>query len=160
MDACESVIIPVYRGSETNLVDRHYQVGRVWGADFGSKIPLNCPLSDPVIIDRVFLHWFNNQDWYDYVRNYHPPTFPEGLDVEGAPMPLLEAAWREARRLLEREHTFPFIWDQPDRFRIGNVINPRKGRLSAAPIGPRAYGTPRGTGYLAQASARGCRDLP
>ncbi len=36
-------------------------------------------------------------------------------------MPALETAWREARRPLEREHTTPFLWENPDRFRIGNV---------------------------------------
>ena len=124
VDVCESVKIPVYRGSETDLLDRHYQAGRRWDADFVSKIPSDCPLTDPAIIDRVLSLWLNNQDAYDYVSNYHPPTFPDGLDVEGAPMAVLAAAWRESRRPLEREHTFPFIWDQPDRFRIGNITNP------------------------------------
>jgi len=36
-------------------------------------------------------------------------------------MPILEEAWREAARPHEREHTTPFIWDQPERYRIGNV---------------------------------------
>jgi spore coat polysaccharide biosynthesis protein SpsF len=34
----------------------------------------------------------------------------------------LELAGREARRPFEREHTTPFLWDQPRRFRIGNVL--------------------------------------
>ena len=33
----------------------------------------------------------------------------------------LETAWKEAKKELEREHTTPFIWENPDRFRIGNV---------------------------------------
>ncbi len=36
-------------------------------------------------------------------------------------MAALETAWLEAMRPFEREHTTPFIWDQPERFRIGNV---------------------------------------
>jgi glutamate-1-semialdehyde 2,1-aminomutase/spore coat polysaccharide biosynthesis protein SpsF len=58
------------------------------------------------------------------VSNYHPPTFPDGLDVEGCPISILEIAWREARQSYEREHTFPFIWDNPERFKIGNITNP------------------------------------
>jgi spore coat polysaccharide biosynthesis protein SpsF len=38
-----------------------------------------------------------------------------------APLAALEIAHREARRPHEREHTTPFLWDQPERFRIGNV---------------------------------------
>jgi spore coat polysaccharide biosynthesis protein SpsF len=39
-----------------------------------------------------------------------------------APLAALELAHREARRPHEREHTTPFLWDQPQRFRIGNVL--------------------------------------
>ena len=31
-------------------------------------------------------------------------------------------AWREAARPLEREHTTPYLWENPDRFRLGNVV--------------------------------------
>jgi len=34
---------------------------------------------------------------------------------------VLETAWCEATRGFEREHTTPFIWDQPQRFPIANV---------------------------------------
>ena len=34
----------------------------------------------------------------------------------------LETAWREATRPYEREHTTPFLWDQPERFATGNVL--------------------------------------
>lgn len=37
-------------------------------------------------------------------------------------MSALEAAWIEAIRPFEREHTAPFIWERPGRFRIGNAI--------------------------------------
>lgn len=121
---CDAQGIAIYRGSEHDLLDRHVQAGRKWEADFVAKIPSDCPLSDPAIIDTVLSLWLDHPDRYDYVSNYHPPTFPDGLDVEGASMAVLETAWREAERPLEREHTFPFIWDQPERFRIGNVSNP------------------------------------
>ncbi len=33
----------------------------------------------------------------------------------------LLAAWREAERRYEREHTTPFLWEQPERFTVRNV---------------------------------------
>lgn len=36
-------------------------------------------------------------------------------------MQALATAWSEATRLLEREHTTPFLWEQPDRFTVENV---------------------------------------
>ena len=55
------------------------------------------------------------------MTNLQPPSWPDGNDVEVMPRRLLELAAVEARRSFEREHTTPFIWDQPERFRIGNV---------------------------------------
>lgn len=122
---CERNKISCYRGSELDLLDRHYQAAKVFNADFVVKIPADSLLTDPAIVDRVIGLWLKNPSLYDYVSNYHPPTFPDGLDVEGCPFSVLETAWKEAKKPHEREHTFPFIWDQPDRFRIGNVLNPR-----------------------------------
>lgn len=108
-----------YRGSTDDLLDRHYQAGRLWRADAVAKIPSDCPLIDPLVIDRVFDFFLNND--YDYVSNLHPATYPDGNDVEVMTMRALETAWREAKRPLEREHTTPFLWENPERFRLGNV---------------------------------------
>ncbi len=108
-----------YRGSTEDLLDRHYQAGLLWNADAVAKIPSDCPLIDPAIIDRVFEVFLQND--YDYVSNLHPATYPDGNDVEIMRMEALQTAWREAQRPLEREHTTPFLWENPDRFRIGNV---------------------------------------
>ncbi len=124
-ELCKVRGIDVFRGSETDLLDRHYQAAKQYRADFIVKIPSDCPLADPKLIDSVIGLWFDHPDRYDYVSNYHPPTFPDGMDVEGCSFSVLEIAWNEAKKPYEREHTFPFIWDQPDRFRIGNVENPR-----------------------------------
>jgi len=123
-DLCEKNGIKYYRGSELDLLDRHYQAAKQYGADFVVKVPSDCPLTDPKVVDKVIGFWKENQGAYDYVSNYHPPTFPDGLDVEGCPFSILEIAWKEAEKPHEREHTFPFIWDQPERFRIGNILNP------------------------------------
>lgn len=122
-DLCAANNIKCYRGSENDLLDRHYQAAKIYGADFVVKIPSDCPLTDYSVIDRVINFWLENKNQYDYVSNYHPPTFPDGLDVEGCPFDILETAWKEAKNTHEREHTFPFIWDNPKRFRIGNVTN-------------------------------------
>lgn len=123
-ELCQNKGIKYFRGSPLDLLDRHYQAAKMYGADFVVKIPSDSPLTDPRVIDTVIGFWKANQDAYDYVSNYHPPTFPDGLDVEGCPFSVLETAWKEATKPHEREHTFPFIWDQPGRFRLGNVVNP------------------------------------
>ena len=120
---CEQHAIPSFRGSPDDLLDRHYRAALEYNADFVVKIPSDQPLSDPAIVDEVIGLWIDHRDDYDYVSNYHPPTFPDGLDVEGSPIATVERAWREAAEPHEREHTFPYIWDRPSEFRIGNVSN-------------------------------------
>ena len=124
-ELCEDYKILYYRGSENDLLDRHYQAAKIFKADLAVKIPSDSPFSDPAVIDEVLNLYLENPDKYDYVSNFHPPTFPDGLDVEGFTFEVLEKALKEATKPHEREHTTPFIWDQPDRFRIGNVLNPR-----------------------------------
>ena len=42
-----------FRGSLNNLLDRHYQTAKKYNADIVLKIPSDCPLIDPRIIDQV-----------------------------------------------------------------------------------------------------------
>lgn len=114
--------VSCYQGSLTNLLDRHYQVGRNMGADVVLKIPSDCPLIDPSVIDRVLDYYFESEQNFDFVSNLHPATYPDGNDVELMTMECLEKAWHEATRPLELEHTTPYIWENPDKFSIANVF--------------------------------------
>jgi len=117
----ELLKITYFRGSMDNVLDRHYQAALTVGADVVLKIPSDCPLIDPEVVDHVLSYFFANRNKYDYVGNLHPATYPDGNDVEIMTMACLEAAWKEAQRPLELEHTTPYIWENPDLFRIGNV---------------------------------------
>ncbi len=118
---CRAEGLPCYRGDADDLLDRHYQAGKLYGASTVIKIPSDCPLIDPRIIDRVITYYLKHPGCFDYVSNLHPATYPDGNDVEIVTMAALAMAHHEATRPLEREHTTPFLWENPDRFRIGNV---------------------------------------
>lgn len=119
VDYCVDNKIPIIRGDLNDLLDRHYKAALSLGSDYVFKIPSDCPFADHILIDRVLAMAAD----YDYVSNYHPPTFPDGLDVEGACMTVLHEAWCNAQAQHEREHTFPYIWDQPNKYTIGNLVN-------------------------------------
>ncbi|MCI0448694.1 MAG: glycosyltransferase family protein [Chlorobi bacterium] len=118
---CEKENVCCYRGHSTDLLGRHYQASFKRNADIVVKIPSDCPLIDPDIIDKVIDYYLENRSAYDYVSNLHPATYPDGNDVEVFPFNILQTAWKEASKNFEREHTTPFVWDNPERFRIGNV---------------------------------------
>lgn len=116
---CADNNILCYRGDSLDLLDRHYQAARWLNADVVVKIPSDCPLIDPTVIDKVLGYYLEND--FDYVSNLHPATYPDGNDVEAMSMAALEKAWKQAERQLEREHCTPYLWENPDLFKIGNV---------------------------------------
>lgn len=118
---CRKIGIPCVSGHPTDLLHRHMEAGRAFGADVIVKIPSDCPLIDPDAIDRVLGVFLKDPGRFDYVSNLHPATWPDGNDVEVVPFTLLEIALQEATLPLEREHTTPFFWERPERFRLANV---------------------------------------
>ncbi len=121
-DLCKSENISVYRGDSNNLLDRHYKAVMERSPDIVVKIPSDCPLIDPVVIDKVIGNFISNFGKYDYVSNLHPATYPDGNDVEAMTFSAISEARENAYRQLELEHTTPYLWENPEKYRIGNVL--------------------------------------
>lgn len=125
---CRAIEVPVFRGSLDDVLDRFYNAAAPYAAEHVVRLTGDCPLADPEVIDAVVsMHVTHG---YDYTSNVEPPTFPDGLDAEIVRFAALEQAWREAKLPSEREHVTPFIRGNRERFRHGNLVNPR-GDLSA-----------------------------
>lgn len=120
-DLCLQNGFNVFRGHPTDLLDRHFRAALEYDAGAVVKIPSDCPLIDPRIIDKVISYYLKNHYRYDYISNLHPASYPDGNDVEILSLPVLKIAWENAAKNFEREHTTPYIWENPDKFRIGNV---------------------------------------
>ncbi len=110
-----------FRGSPEDVLDRYYQAARQVEATTVMRITADCPLLDPQVSGAVLAR-FQEGD-VDYASNIHPPTYPDGLDTEVFSVESLERAWREAKLKSEREHVTPYVWKQPDKFRMANVSN-------------------------------------
>ena len=128
---CKRRSFRCFSGDPYDLLARHVGAARSVGADVLVKIPSDCPLIDPAVVERVLGFASSNREHFDFVTNLLPPSFPDGQDVEVMATSLAERALVEARERFEREHTTPFFWLRPERFRLGNV-SWREGRdLSA-----------------------------
>jgi glutamate-1-semialdehyde 2,1-aminomutase len=108
----------VYRGSESDVLDRYYKAAKSAGADTVVRITGDCPLIDAAVVDEVISKL--QQTGADYVSNVATPTYPDGLDAEAFSFDALETAWREAKESHQREHVTPFI-SKSDRFHRLNV---------------------------------------
>ena len=79
---CKDNGIEYYRGNSTDLLDRHYKAALPFNPDAVVKIPCDCPLIDPHIIDKVLKYYIENKNRFDFVSNLHPASYPDGNDVE------------------------------------------------------------------------------
>ncbi len=116
---CAQEGIACSRGSETDVLDRYYQAAREYSADVVVRITADCPLIDPVVVDRVVQSFFDKG--CDYISNALHYTYPDGLDTEVFSFAALRQAWQEATRASEREHVTPYL--RAGKFRIANVEN-------------------------------------
>lgn len=101
-----------YRGSESDVLDRFYQAVYLKNADWIVRVTSDCPLIDPVLVDKVID--FVQKNDMDYGSNGLIEHFPDGQDVEVFKFSALEQAWKNAKLLSEREHVTPYIRNNSD----------------------------------------------
>lgn len=108
VDICDKLGIETYRGSLNNVLERFYMTALPELPDWIVRLTSDCPLIDPVVIDKVINHAISKN--FDYVSNTLQPTYPDGIDVEVFKFTALEKAYREATLTSELEHVTPYIW--------------------------------------------------
>lgn len=121
VELCARLGVACVRGDAEDCLSRHLAAAADSGADAIAKIPSDCPLIDPHVIDSVLAAWHAAEGRYDYLSNLHPGSWPDGNDVEVMSLAALRRAGHEATDPFDREHTTPFLWTQPERFRLGNL---------------------------------------
>lgn len=146
----------VYRGSETDVLDRYYRAALAVEADEIMRVTSDCPVIDPAICDDVIR--LRRKANVGYASNEIPPSWPHGLDCEVFTFKWLEKAAREATKPWEREHVTLYIREHPEattanldgpggavidhRWTLDNEADLRFFRALFAhmPKGPEAYG--------------------
>jgi spore coat polysaccharide biosynthesis protein SpsF len=121
---CREHQVDCFRGSMQDVLDRYYQAGVTYSPRYIVRVTADCPVIDPGLIDETLLACQENG--VDFAATRLPPpfhrTYPIGLDVEVSTFSALERAWREAKLPAEREHVFPYLYDQPGRFNL-KILN-------------------------------------
>ena len=115
--------IPLYAGSEMDLIDRFYKTALFFEADAIVRITGDCPLVDPKIVDQLVSEYVDNSNLFDIVRNSKTHSFPHGLEVEVYSLSSLKKMWDLIKQPELREW-FPFFIDKnPELFRIKEIKN-------------------------------------
>ena len=108
--------IDCFRGSENDLLDRYYQCAKQYDVDIIVRLCNDDPFVDYEIIDEsISLLVHETADW---VTNHLNPTYPEGLDLDVFYFETLKIVWEKANLKSEREHVFPYIYNNIDNFYV------------------------------------------
>jgi spore coat polysaccharide biosynthesis protein SpsF len=113
--------IELFRGSENDVLDRYYRTACFFEVDIIMRITSDCPLIDPEVSHQILKKFLDYKGSADYVSNAFPRSYPRGLDTEVFSFQALETAYKESTLTPDREHVTPYIWRQPQRFRMANV---------------------------------------
>lgn len=106
------------QGSDDDVLDRYHKAAHMHDANIVVRITGDCPLIDPELVDdciRIF-----KKSGVDYLSNNHPPSYPDGLDVEVFSISSLDRANSEAVEKTDREHVTPYLRDSK-KFSITTV---------------------------------------
>ncbi len=120
VDECERLGIPCFRGNETDVLDRYFQAAKELKADAIVRITSDCPLIDPLIVDKTVSEFLSQG--HDYASNTLHRTYPRGLDTEVFTFAGLERCWREATDQYQRIHVTPYFYQNPKQFHLHSVI--------------------------------------
>ncbi|MFB5195261.1 cytidylyltransferase domain-containing protein [Neobacillus sp. KR4-4] len=121
IDLCDRLKVDYYRGPEYDVLLRYFESAKKYNAEVVVRLTSDCPLIDPIVIDKTISEYLSNMNNYDYVSNTIEKTYPRGLDVEVFSIKALEQSNNEATNPEDREHVTPYIYHHPDKFKIGCV---------------------------------------
>lgn len=124
VDLCETLNIPVARGSRDDVLSRFSGALHLTGADAVVRVTADCPLIDSALIDKALAVFEAERP--DHLSCGSDGGYPRGINAEIIARAALELAAREAAEPFEREHVTPFLYTRPDRFRLVNMQAPQE----------------------------------
>lgn len=121
--------IAVFRGAESDLVDRYYQAALEFSAEVIVRVPADNPAPEPAEIDRIIEYHIDSHN--DFSSNY-PDIFdngyPDGIGAEVFSIEALTKVWETSTDPRNREHPHTNFYENPGVFRIGTIQCPSEFR--------------------------------
>jgi spore coat polysaccharide biosynthesis protein SpsF len=116
---CAGAGIACERGALDDVLGRIQTAARALKLDGIVRVSGDSPLLDPVLV-RQAVKLFCRGDW-DLVTNVQVRSFPKGQSVEVIAAAALARVAAMARTAAEREHVTPYLYANPNLFRIRNL---------------------------------------
>ncbi|WP_320667186.1 glycosyltransferase family protein [Prochlorococcus sp. MIT 1307] len=114
--------IGCFRGEEDDVMKRVINAGEEYKADVIVEITGDCPLIDPGIIEQVIRTFKANK--CDFVNNNTLQSYPDGMDTRVITLAALKKSYLLTDNVLDKEHVTLHIKNNPDLFKIINLVAP------------------------------------
>jgi spore coat polysaccharide biosynthesis protein SpsF len=118
-DYAAGIGVPVFRGSEDDVLDRVVRAAQSRESDVIVETTGDCPLIDPGLIDKVVGDFLIGGA--DFVSNILPHTTPIGTDVRVFRTSDLAEINEKSTDPADHEHVSLHFWEHLDRYRCRNV---------------------------------------
>jgi len=112
---CLSRGVAVFRGNETDVLDRYYQCARENRFAHVVRLTADNPFTDMEELQRLIEQHLTQRN--DYSHSFG--SMPLGVGAEIFTFAALEKSAREGHALNHREHVNEYIQENPDVFQIG-----------------------------------------
>jgi spore coat polysaccharide biosynthesis protein SpsF len=116
--------VPVYRGSEEDVLRRVVEAQRFMAADLVVEVTGDCTLLDPELIDMGVTTFLEND--CDVVTNVRKLTFPMGMDIQVFRLSALAEVERTITDPAVREHVSLYFYENPSLYRILHLFAPHR----------------------------------
>lgn len=103
----KKINIKYFSGPEKNVLKRYYLAAKNFGCGHIVRITSDCPLLDPILLDKMITQYKKKQ--IDYLSNVNPPTFPDGMDIEIFPVKTLNKTYQLVKKQYDKEHVTSFM---------------------------------------------------
>lgn len=106
---CTALDVPVFRGSENDVLERYQRAARAHEARHVIRVTSDCPLICPDVIRAGLDIYLSLKSGSVYLSNAEKRTYPRGLDFEIFSRYSLDFAAENARLSYEHEHVTGYI---------------------------------------------------
>jgi spore coat polysaccharide biosynthesis protein SpsF len=120
VELAQRLDVGVFRGSEDDVMSRVLGAAQSHGIDVIVELTGDCPVIDPVLIERVIESYLDSGA--DYCSNVLTRCYPIGMDTQVFGTHILADAFSRTDDPSDREHVSLFIYRHPELYRLHNVL--------------------------------------
>ncbi len=115
---CKKNKIKYFVGSDNNVLKRYYDCATKFKSKIIVRIPSDCPLIDPKIVEKGIKLFLRKK--YAYISNIIYPTYIDGNDVEIFDYKTLKLINHNAKSKFDKEHVTTFLRRNLNNYKYKN----------------------------------------